>query len=98
MVSATWLLKDDSDWTAEDLRGYIYSKMAELYIDSDHDPMWDLSILRSFLGRFDNAVAIARYVYENLGGLWRYTPVTPTSFVKDADSRFGIPISTMMEG
>jgi hypothetical protein len=96
-VSRGYLFRDSSEWTWEDLRDYVVDSITEVAGPVDFDPKKANAVFRSFHGRHENAVAIARYVFDILHGLWYSTPVGINNFYKGQDPYFAEPITKLLE-
>lgn len=91
---AAYLMKDDADWTWEDLRDYVMGQIVAYHGPQLRNLVKEAGIFRSFMGRYeDKAVAIARFAFEQQRGMWQRAPITVTRFCKGSDPYFADPIA-----
>lgn len=89
VAGAAYLMKADSDWTAEDLRDYVMAQVERFHGPQLRNTMKEASIFKSFMGRYgDKAVSIARFAFEVQRGMWHRAPITATRFCKASDQYF----------
>lgn len=84
-----YLLKDDYEWTWQDLRDYVVNEMLDREFEVESDAIRESAIFRSFMKRWDlRGVAIARHVFEIMDGKWFGQPITINNFCKGQDPHF----------
>lgn len=89
VAAASYLLKADEDWTAENLRDYVMGQIEQFHGPQLRNPMKEGAIFKSFLGRYgDKAVKIARFAFEVERGMWHRAPISATRFCKASDQYF----------
>jgi hypothetical protein len=86
----SYLLKQETDWTWEDLRDYIITSAEHRFGPQLRDALKEASILKAFIGRhgIENAVLVAMAAYEVYDGMWMNAPVAVTRFTKNSDPYF----------
>jgi hypothetical protein len=86
---ASYLLKDDSQWTWEDLRDYVMGQMEQYHGPQIRNALKEASIFKGFMSRHgEKAVAIARFAFENQRGMWQRAPISVNRFCKASDAYF----------
>lgn len=86
--------KSPESWTGEDLRNYVIRAIEKAHGPFPRDVTREGSIFRSFAGRWGRqAGPIARFVFEELNGMWRGAPVGVHRFCKGADAYFAVPLA-----
>lgn len=89
VAAAAYLLKDDSAWTAEDLRDYVMGQVEAFHGPQPRNTVKEMAIFKAFLGRWGaKAPAIARFVFEVQRGMWRTAPVSVNRFTVKCDPYF----------
>lgn len=91
---AAYLLKDDAEWTWEDLRDYVMGQIVAYHGPQLRNPVKEAGIFRSFMARYEgNAVGIARFAFEQQRGMWQRAPISVTRFCKGSDVYFADQIA-----
>jgi hypothetical protein len=94
VTGAAYLLKDDSQWTWEDLRDYVMGQIEAFHGPQLRNPTKEASIFKGFLKRHGgNAVAIARFAFEMQRGMWQRAPISVNRFCAGSDPYFANIIS-----
>lgn len=89
VAGASYLLKDDSQWTWEDLRDYVMGQIERYHGPQLRNPVKEAAIFKGFLTRHgDKAVAIARFAFEVQRGMWQRAPISANRFCKGSDPYF----------
>lgn len=89
VAGASYLLKDDAQWTWEDLRDYVMGQIEEFHGPQIRNAMKEASIFRSFHSRHGSkSVAIARFAFEQQRGMWQRAPIAVNRFCKGSDPFF----------
>lgn len=92
-----YLVKPDDQWDWSDLRDYVFAKMDLHHGPQVRDYKKEASIFRSFMTRWpDNAVAIARFAFEEQRGIWHSAPISANRFCKASDQYFGAVIAARL--
>jgi hypothetical protein len=91
---AAYLMKDDAEWTWEDLRDYVMGQIVAYHGPQLRNTVKEAGIFRGFMARYGGpaAVAIARFAFEQQRGMWQRAPITVTRFCKGSDPYFADPI------
>ena len=85
----TFVGTEANDWDADQLLGYVASKIEQLHGPFPRDPRKETGIMRSFLGRWgEQAGPSARYAFEVAHGMWRNAPIGITRFCRGCDPSF----------
>lgn len=93
-TGAAYLLKDDSQWTWEDLRDYVMGQIEQFHGPQVRNPMKEKAVFESFMKRWeDKAVAIARFSFEVERGMWQRAPISVNRFCKGSDIYFAAKIA-----
>lgn len=91
---AAYLLKEDSQWTWEDLRDYVMGQIEQYHGPQVRHAVKEASIFKGFLKRHgDKAVAIARFAFEVQRGMWQRAPISVNRFCAGSDPYFADVIS-----
>jgi hypothetical protein len=89
VAGAAYLLKDDSEWSANDLRDYVMGQIEQYHGPQIRNSMKESAIFKGFLSRHGaKAVAIARFAFENQRGMWQRAPISANRFCKGSDPFF----------
>jgi hypothetical protein len=89
VAGAAYLMKDDADWTWEDLRDYVMGQIVVFHGPQLRNSTKEAAIFRSFVARFEGkSVGIARFAFEQQRGMWQRAPITVTRFCKGSDPYF----------
>lgn len=83
-----YLTRPDSSWGWDDLRDYVVGQVEQRFGAFPRDLRKESSIFKSFLGRYPQAVAIARYAFEVKDGYWSGAPISVNRFCKGSDPWF----------
>lgn len=88
-------VRDEADWTWEDLRDLVVSKIQEIHGDFPRKPPYiEKAIFKSFLERWGaQAPAIAKYAYDIMGGYWHSAPIRVERFCLNSDPYFAAVIA-----
>jgi hypothetical protein len=90
---ASYLLKEDSQWTWEDLRDYVMGQIEQYHGPQLRNAMKEASVFKGFMNRHGSqAVAIARFAFEVQRGMWQRAPISVNRFCKGSDPYFADPI------
>lgn len=91
---AAYLMKDDADWSWEDLRDYVMGQIVAYHGPQLRNLVKEAGIFKGFMARYgDNAVGIARFAFEQQRGMWQRAPIMVTRFCKGSDPYFADPIA-----
>jgi hypothetical protein len=94
VAGAAYLLKEDSQWTWEDLRDYVMAQIEEFHGPQLRNAMKEASIFKGFLSRHGTkAVGIARFAFEQQRGMWQRSPISVNRFCKASDPYFASVIA-----
>lgn len=89
VAGAAYLLKQDSEWSWEDLRDYVTGQIEQYHGPQVRNAMKEASVFKSFLSRHGSqAVAIARFAFEVERGMWQRAPISVNRFCKASDVYF----------
>lgn len=90
IASAAYLAKDESTWTAEDLRDYVMGQIESWHGPQLRNPVKELAIVRAFIKRrgLEQAVKIARVAFEVERGVWNRAPISINRFCAASDPYF----------
>lgn len=92
--SATHLLKSESDWGWEEVRDYVVRAIEQAHGPFPRNSKTEHSIFKGFVKRWGSqAGPIARFVFEQTGGMWKGAPVSVNRFCQASDKYFAQPIS-----
>lgn len=88
-ASRTFVGTGPGTWDADQLLGYVATKIQQIHGPFPRDPRKETGIMRSFLSRWgEQAGPIAQYAFEVAGGMWRNSPISITRFCKNSDPYF----------
>ena len=94
---AAYLLKEDSQWSWEDLRDYVMGQIEEFHGPQLRNTMKESSVFKGFMARHGvKAVGIARFAFEQQRGMWQRAPISVNRFCKGSDPYFADPISARL--
>lgn len=94
VAGASYLLKEDSQWTWEDLRDYVMGQIEQFHGPQLRNPVKEASIFKGFLKRHGaKSVGIARFAFEVQRGMWQRAPISVNRFCAGSDPYFANPIS-----
>lgn len=94
---ASYLLKEDTAWTWEDLRDYVMGQIEEFHGPQLRNAMKESAIFKGFKARHgDKAVGIARFAFEQQRGMWQRAPISVNRFCKGSDPYFSDPIKNRL--
>jgi len=94
IAGAAYLLKDDQDWTTDDLRDYVMGQIESIHGPQVRNAVKEMSIFRSFRERWGaKAPAIARFAFEVHRGMWQRAPISVNRFCKGSDQYFAAIIA-----
>jgi len=89
VAGAAYLMKDDADWTWEDLRDYVMGQIVAHHGPQLRNPVKEAGIFKGFMARYGvQAVGIARFAFEQQRGMWQRAPISVTRFCKGSDPYF----------
>lgn len=89
VAGAAYLMKDDADWTWEDLRDYVMGQIVAYHGPQLRNPVKEAGIFKGFMARFEGkAVGVVRFAFEQQRGMWQRAPITVTRFCKGSDPYF----------
>jgi hypothetical protein len=89
VAGASYLLKEDSQWTWEDLRDYVMGQIETFHGPQLRNPVKEASIFKGFLKRHGaKAVGIARFAFEQQRGMWQRAPISVNRFCAGSDPYF----------
>lgn len=89
VAGASYLLKEDSQWTWEDLRDYVMGQIEQYHGPQIRNAMKEASIFKGFLKRHGaKAPAIARFAFEQQRGMWQRAPISANRFCAGSDPYF----------
>lgn len=93
VAGASYLLKEDSQWTWENLRDYVMGQIEEFHGPQLRNAMKEAAIFKGFMKRHgDKAVGIARFAFEVQRGMWQRAPISVNRFCAGSDPYFADPI------
>lgn len=93
VAGASYLLKEDGQWSWEDLRDYVMGQIEQYHGPQVRNAVKEASVFRSFLARHgEQAPAIARFAFEVSRGMWQRAPIAVNRFCKASDVYFADPI------
>jgi hypothetical protein len=94
VAGASYLLKEDAEWTWADLRDYVMGQIEEFHGPQLRNPVKEKAIFEGFMKRHGaKAVGIARFAFEVQRGMWQRAPISVNRFCKGSDVYFATPIS-----
>jgi len=97
VAGASYLLKEDSQWTWEDLRDYVMGQIEQYHGPQVRNAMKESSIFKAFLARHgEDAIKIARFAFEVQRGMWQRAPIAANRFCKASDPYFADPIKARL--
>lgn len=96
VAGAAYLMKEDKDWTAEDLRDYAMGQIEAIHGPQVRNSVKETAIFRSFLGRHEKAVAIVRFAFEVQRGMWQRAPISANRFCRGSDPFFADVIAARL--
>lgn len=92
-TAQAYLARQDEQWSWEDLRDYVVTKIQEIHGPQPRDHFKEMGTFKGFLSRWEEmAPAIARYAFEVEGGWWRSAPISTGRFAKGSDPFFSAVI------
>lgn len=84
----------DAEWEWQQLRDYVVNEIENRFGPFPRfSPVKESGIFKSFIKRWPNAVAIARFAFEHSEGMWRGAPINIQRFCKGNDPYFAAVIS-----
>lgn len=94
---AAYLLKEDAQWTWEDLRDYVMGQIEQFHGPQIRNSMKESSIFKSFHSRHGaKSVGIARFAFEQQRGMWQRAPIAVNRFCKASDVYFADVIAARL--
>lgn len=92
--SRGYLLRDDGQWSWQDLRDYVVGQIEQRFGPFPRDAVKEASIFKGFVSRHGaSAAPIARYAFEVCGGVWANGNIQVYRFCKGSDPFFAVPIA-----
>jgi hypothetical protein len=83
--ATAYLGKGAEQWTWSDLRDYVVREVEKRFGLFPRDHVKEKAIFSSFMGRYPQAVEIARYLFDVCDGYWMGAPVSVFRFTKGSD-------------
>lgn len=97
VAGAAYLMKDDAEWTWEDLRDYVMRKIEDFHGPQVRSATKESAVFRSFHQRHGrDAVRIARHAFEVQRGMWQRAPISVNRFCKGSDPYFADKIKSRL--
>jgi len=97
VASASYLMKDDAQWTWENLRDYVMGQIEQYHGPQLRNAVKEASIFKGFMKRHGTqAVAIARFAFEVQRGMWQRAPISVNRFCAGSDPYFADPIKARL--
>lgn len=94
VAGAAYLMKVDAEWSWEDLRDYVMGQIVMYHGPQVRNAVKESAIFKGFTSRYGSqAVAIARFAFENQRGMWQRAPISVNRFTKGSDPYFADPIA-----
>lgn len=91
---ATHLATEPSEWTWEQLRDYVVSRIEAISGPFPRDPLKEKGIFSGFSSRWGKqAGPIAEFAFETMEGRWKGAPVSVSRFCKGSDPYFASEIA-----
>lgn len=88
-----YLMRAPKDWSWEDLRDYVVTKILEIHGPFPRNERTEFGIFKGFAARYGaDAGPVAKYAFERLDGIWRGSPIRVGRFAKASDDYFADPI------
>jgi hypothetical protein len=89
VAGARYLLKEDKDWSWEDIRDYAMGQIEQYHGPQVRNSMKESAIFKSFAARHGaKAVGIVRFAFEQQRGMWQRAPIGVNRFCKASDVYF----------
>lgn len=93
IASVSDAFKSTETWGWEELRDYVIRNIEARHGAFPRNFKTEGGIFKSFVNRHgSNAGLIAKFAFEQQGGMWRNAPITVNRFCKASDPYFAEPI------